>query len=182
MTRKFVLAFLIYTLHAVAQIPASTDAPPDTGTVAASPTAAPPHFMALGAGFQATSLPKVSGWINFCNKVSGRVYACGATDYTGTTSSARAGVETIVFQTGIFTLLAKGDAGVSTGAGASLGAAFGAGGTAVVDISKFIKVQNIFAVASVAWLKENVQDLQSGGGLAAFGQKTAFRFGFGRAF
>lgn len=151
-------------------------------TLAAQPL--PDHFGGAGFGYRHSSQQKESGWITLCTKVASteRVYACGATDYQNNASSIRAEIETALYRRGPLVLFGKGGAGIAIGGNTSTGASFSAGGGALYDISRYVKVSNVYAAFSGTVDKNNVS-VQTGkfGFLRPLATDTTFRFGFGRS-
>ncbi len=151
----------------------------------ASAQTLPDRFGAAGLGFQSTATPQTSGWASVCVRTTDRIYSCGATDYAGTSSSARAEFDTRIYSVGGLNVFAKAGAGAATGSDGGVGGSFTGGGVITFDVSKWLKVAGpgLNAVFSMTFTKNDVNEpAVVGTGLAAFGAKSVFRFGFGKAF
>ena len=135
----------------------------------------PAYFGAIGAAYGKTTKP--SGWFNFCTKASESTYACTATDFLGTTSSTRVGLEKILWQTrgqGAYLTL-KLDGGVASGQSGSTGGSYGGGFSAAIRLRG-----THYLVFSATELKSNVNSLSSTGALQRFGAALVFRLGIGK--
>jgi len=153
---------LMFALAAFAQTP--TVAP------AAASEPQPQYFLAAGAGFNHYVVPQASGWMTFGAKVGDGSYTYTTVTMTGKSSSLSAGYARVLIQQDNFTLMALGDAGVTSGEG-NVGGAFAGGGSLSYDISKWTHVPKTFAVATVKVLKTSLNDVQ-----------PVFCFGIGKAF
>src|SRR5579863_6240237 len=142
-----------------------------------APAALPQNFAAAGAGFQSTSSPQTSGWISACHRnpditlfgLTVPSYLCASTDYTGSDTSARVDVDTVVWQRAWFTT------GTKTGGGAALNAAgvggsYALGGWAAADVSPFLKITGARIVASITWQKDDVAAAQTANGTSVLRQ------------
>lgn len=144
-------------------------------------TVLPTNFVATGFGFQNRTKP--TGWITMCAKTSSLVYACSSTDYTGTTSSTRAEVQTVIWHGTYMSLAGTAAAGAAAGA-SGIGGSFSGGGAVVLQLDKVIKaIPGLSLVYSVNWIKENVTQSSSVNPsfLQSVGSRTVFRVGLGKS-
>jgi len=130
----------------------------------------PQYFLAAGAGFNHYTVPQASGWMTFGAKVGDGNYTYTTVTMTGKSSSMSVGYARVLIQQDSFTLMALGDAGVTSGEG-NVGGAFAGGGSLSYDVSKWTHVPKTFAVATVKVLKTSLNDVQ-----------PVFCFGIGKAF
>lgn len=155
-------------------------------TSTAPPAPLPANFAAAGGGFQGTGNPQASGWAEGCHRnpdapIFGLLlpsYLCLATDYSGTATSARADVDTVLLHRGWFT------AGTKTGGGAAYNAN-GVGGSFAGGGWMTIKMGSIYVAASATWRKDDVvaavQNKAAPVVLRALKDTAVFRIGFGMA-
>lgn len=176
--RRTLLLIALAALPALAQT--STDTTP----------ALPANAAFAGMGFQKTANPQISGWAEACHRnpdvsllgLTLPSYLCGATDYSGSVSSARADIDTVLFTRGSLAGGTKMGAGAAV-ASSSVGASYDLGVWGTVDVSKFLKIDGAKLAASVTWQKNDVSVAASGTAsqvLKAFADAACFRFGFGK--
>ncbi len=171
--KKVIRALPILMLSLV--LSAQTQSPPAPSkvqTVAFNPGT----FIAFGGGLQGGSAGASSAWADYCRKTTESVYSCLAIDLIGKTRSTRAGLETIIMRRGDLRVAMKADAGASTSP-KGIGAAYGAGLSAIYALDKAAKVPGVYAVVSVSILQQNVA---ASPGL--LGKQTVIRIGIGKAF
>lgn len=149
----------------------------------------PSNLGGFGAGFQSTAMPKASGWADVCRRNPDvplfdwklPSYSCAATDYTTGSTSARADIDTVAIHTKYVL------AGSKTGAGAAIGAngiggSFALGGWLSVDVSKVVKLSQVYFTASATWQKDDivaaVGAAAPGAALRTLGTRATWRFGF----
>src|SRR5262249_35209775 len=97
---------------------------------------------------------------SFAAKVADRTYSFSTIDMTQTQASIRTGVARILAQTTNVSLLALGDAGVTTTNGVALGA-FSGGGVLLVDLGKFwSKLSHIYATGALRVIGVNSTSVQ----------------------
>jgi hypothetical protein len=132
----------------------------------------PQYWVGGGATYnRAAAPPTGAGWLSFGAHVADRTYSFSTLDMTATTSSIRTGVARILTQSGSFTLMALGDAGVTTIAGVALGS-FSGGGLVLYDLGSVSKkLAGVQAVAVVRVV-----------GVTATSVNPIFEIGFGKAF
>ena len=151
----------------------------------------PSNFMGVGLGFQATSIPQASGWLEIDKAlpditIGGLVfhsYGGAATDYFGSSTSARVDTKIVFLHKAWFT------AGSLQGAGAAfnqngIGGSFALGGWATAGIGKLLGVPGACLAASATWQKDDIAVAAGNGTLATrletLGSRGTFRFGFGK--
>ena len=130
----------------------------------------PQYWLAAGAGFNKYASPQANGWLTFGVRVGDASYTYTTVSMTSVNSTLSAGYARILIEQDRFTLMALGDAGVSSGSG-NVGGAFSGGGALAYDISRWTKIPRTYAVATVKVLKTSLNDVQ-----------PVFGFGIGKAF
>ncbi|HEY1218112.1 MAG: hypothetical protein ABSE42_05800 [Bryobacteraceae bacterium] len=99
---------------------------------------APDYFAGAGAEYNRynTAAPSVAGWTTFAVEVGqSRVYSWSTIELTNATSTARTGAGYLFAQTGNWSLVALGDAGLAISPAATLGS-FSGGGAIFYDIGQ----------------------------------------------
>jgi hypothetical protein len=157
----------------------------------ASGQSLPSNGVFAGLGFQSTANPQASGWFEVEKRlpdftIAGLTlssYGGAATDYFGTSTSARVDTKLVILRKGWFT------AGTLQGAGAAVspngvGGSFVGGGWATAGIGKLLKVPGAVLAASITWQKDDVLVAIQQSGLPAkletLGVRATFRFGVGK--
>lgn len=130
----------------------------------------PKYFVGAGMGFNNYDKPQSTGFMTFAVNVAPGQYTTTTMELTGKTSSVRAGYERVLAKSGNVTLLAKGDAGVTTSAG-NVGGSYSGGGTLLYDCSKWTKTPGTYFIGSVSATKSSLENV-----------KPTFYFGFGKSF
>jgi hypothetical protein len=181
---NLVFALLLACVLSIAAFGQTTIAPPVSAAAAL-----PSNLGGFGLGFQSMSSPKASGWGDICHRNPDVLlfdwklpsYSCLATDYTTGATSGRADIDTVVVHTKYLL------AGSKTGAGAALGAngvggSFVAGGWFGVDISKWLKLNQLYLAGSATWQKDDIVaaagSAAPGVALRTLGTRATWRFGF----
>jgi hypothetical protein len=99
---------------------------------------APGYFVGAGAEYNRynTAAPSVAGWTTFAVQVGqSKVYSWSTIELTSATSTARTGAGYLFAQTGNWSLVALGDAGLAISSVATLGS-FSGGGALFYDIGQ----------------------------------------------
>jgi hypothetical protein len=158
-------------------------------------SALPNNLAAAGLGFQHTAAPQASGWATACHRnpdvvlfgISLPSYLCASTDYSGTSTSVRADIATVVLQKGGFLAGTKTGLGVSTASNnvgsTNIGGAYDLGGWATLGIGGFTKMPGLQLVTSISWLKQDISGLTGEPPvtlLKDLSDRAVFRFGVGR--
>ena len=151
----------------------------------------PSNLVGAGLGFQNVGSPQASGWLEIDKALPDvsfagltfHTYGGAATDYFGSSTSARVDTKLVVLHKAWFT------AGTLQGAGAafsanSIGGSFALGGWATAGIGKLLNVPGAVLAASVTWQKDDVSVAAQTGTLAeklqTLGSRATFRFGAGK--
>lgn len=117
---------------------------------------APSYFVGAGAEYNRynTAGPAVAGWTTFAVQVGqSKVYSWSTIELTSATSTARTGAGYLFAQTGNWSLVALGDAGLAVSPVATLGS-FSVGGAVFYDIGQrfnqgHLYLTGIMRVASI---------------------------------
>ena len=109
---------------------------------------APGYFVGAGAEYNRynTAAPAVAGWTTFAAQVGqSKVYSWSTIELTSATSTARTGAGYLFAQTGNWSLLALGDAGLAISPTATLGS-FSGGGAIFYDIGQRLNKGHLYLV------------------------------------
>jgi hypothetical protein len=195
MHNRFFSAAALLLLFVLAVFPTSGQTPltPATATPSASTltdlSGLQNNFAGVGFGFQSVGNPQTSGWAEACHRnpdvtllgLSLPSYACAATDYAPAATSARVDVDTVILHRGGFFAGTKTGAGAAVGS-AGVGASYALGGWGAVDVSKFLKLDGLYLVASSTWQKDDIAVATQAGTLSqtlrTLTSRATFRFGF----
>jgi hypothetical protein len=161
-------------------------------TVLSAQDTLPNNFAAAGLGFQSTANPQTSGWASMCHRNEDAnlfgwklpSYLCGATDYSGTVTSARVELSTVLFANRLVAFGPKVGGGAAYNAN-GMGGAFAGGGWVSLNAENFVKISGVWLTASVTWSKDDVSVAQAAGKVPVVLQQLAargvYRFGIGKA-
>ena len=110
----------------------------------------PPYWLGAGTSYNYYSTPSVAaGWVSFAAKVADRTYSFSTIDMTQTQASIRTGVARVLAQSGSVSLMALGDAGLTTVSGVALGS-FSGGGILLYDLGTFSKrLNHVYATGAL---------------------------------
>ena len=130
-----VVGMLVAAGCAVAQSPASV-------------TYAPDYFVGGGAEYNRynSAAPAIAGWTTFAVQVGqSKVYSWSTIELASSTSTARTGAGYLFAQTGNFSLVALGDAGLAISPVATLGS-FSGGGAILYDIGQRLNKSHFYLI------------------------------------
>jgi hypothetical protein len=110
----------------------------------------PQYWLGAGSSYNYYAAPPAhAGWISFAAKVADRTYSFSTIDMTQTQAAIRTGVARILSQSGNVSLLALGDAGLTTVNGVALGS-FSGGGILLYDLGAFSqRLQHVYATGAL---------------------------------
>ena len=109
---------------------------------------APSYFVGAGAEYNRynTAAPSVAGWTTFAVQVGqSKVYSWSTIELTSATSTARTGAGFLFAQTGNWSLVALGDAGLAVSPVATLGS-FSGGGAIAYDIGQRLNKGHFYLI------------------------------------
>ena len=112
-------------------------------------TYVPSYFVGGGVEYNRynTAAPAIAGWTTFAVEVGqSKVYSWSTIELTSATSTARTGAGYLFAQTGNWSLLALGDAGLAISPVTTLGS-FSGGGAIVYDIGQRLNKGHFYLVA-----------------------------------
>ena len=110
---------------------------------------APGYFVGAGTEYNRynTAAPSVAGWTTFAVQVGqSKVYSWSTIELTSATSTARTGAGYLFAQTGNWSLVALGDAGLAVSPVATLGS-FSGGGAIFYDIGQRLNKGHFYLTA-----------------------------------
>lgn len=128
-------------LGTAAAIPPATVTSSAPTPAAAAPLTLPDSFYAIGGAYDSSASPHPNGWASYGKLVSSSttkgLYSFTTLDIFRASTSVRTGFLQIVWRAGALTLGVLGDAGVASGAAASLTGAFSGGAAAFYSAKDF---------------------------------------------
>jgi hypothetical protein len=131
-----------------------------TGFPQTPPAAVQPAYVVLAGGEYDRTAGTAAGLVSFGARVADRTYSYSTIELKAARqSSLRTGVARIMSQKNGWTLLALGDAGLTTDTGVALGA-FSAGAVALYDISNLTHVDGLHAFGGLRVLKVSSQSVE----------------------